>query len=244
METLNIDSADALSLELEIAGPGARSHAFIIDWHVRLLLAMLWLMGAGWLILGSLQNWGDQLGSAQSAGYLVFLPAGLIYALYHPALEILMRGRTPGKNLAGIRIATVHGRTPGIGALLVRNIFRLIDSLPMFYMLGLGLTMATPRKVRLGDIAAGTVLVYEDKVGRQALSEAAELAMHSALSPRHQALLLDILERWKSLDSDARITIGERFLEQIGESAPAPDNTAHRERAIHHRLQTLRRSKA
>lgn len=240
METLSIDSADALSLQLEIAGPGARSHAFVIDWHIRLLLAFLWLMGAGWLVLGQLGTWLDKLDNVQSAAYIVFMPAGLIYALYHPVLEILMRGRTPGKNMTGIRIATTDGRTPGTGALLVRNIFRLVDSLPMFYMLGLILTMTTARKVRLGDIAAGTVLVYEDRISQSALSEAAELAMRSGMSPRDQSLLLEILDRWHSLDRDSRISIGERFLEKIGEPLPDAARPGERDRAVHRRLKVLR----
>lgn len=244
METLNIDSADALSLRLEIAGPGARSHAFVIDWHIRLLVAFLWVLVAGWLALGPLNTWMDKLDNMKSAANLVFLPAGLIYALYHPVLEVLMRGRTPGKNMTGIRITTTDGRTPGTGALLVRNIFRLIDSLPVCYILGLILTMTTARKVRLGDIAAGTVLVYEDKVSENALSEAAELAMHSGLSPRDQSLLLEILERWHGLDRASRISIGERFLAKIGEPVPDIARPGERDRAIHRHLKTLRRKQS
>ena len=69
----------------------------------------------------------------------VVLPALAIYFLYHPVLELAMRGRTPGKRSAGIHVVTRDGSAPSAGALLVRNVFRLIDSLPVAY--GVGLTL-------------------------------------------------------------------------------------------------------
>ena len=48
-----------------------------------------------------------------------------------------MRGRTPGKRMAGVRIVARDGGAPSVGALLVRNVFRLIDSLPLLYGVGL-----------------------------------------------------------------------------------------------------------
>src|SRR5690606_4225634 len=93
---------------------------------------------------------------------VVVLPATALYLLYHPVLEVLMRGRTPGKRMAGVRIVKRDGGVPGSVALLVRNIFRLIDFLPFFYFVGLVTTMLTRHCVRLGDIAAGTLLVYDE----------------------------------------------------------------------------------
>jgi len=60
---------------------------------------------------------------------------------------------------AGIRIVTRAGAPPGAGALLVRNIFRLIDSLPVAYGVGLTLMVLTRESLRCGDMAAGTLLV-------------------------------------------------------------------------------------
>ena len=60
-----------------------------------------------------------------------------MYFLYHFALEIAMHGRTPGKRMAGIHIVTREGGSPGAGALLTRNVFRLVDSLPLLYGVGL-----------------------------------------------------------------------------------------------------------
>ena len=63
--------------------------------------------------------------------------------------------------MAGIQIVTRDGGSPGVGALLTRNVFRLVDSLPLLYGVGLLATIVTRNHVRIGDIAAGTLLVYE-----------------------------------------------------------------------------------
>src|SRR6185437_10103775 len=100
----------------------------------------------------------------------LMIGAGLTYFLYHPVLEVTMRGRTPGKRMAGVRIVTAEGDMAGIGALMMRNLFRLIDSLPMFYLVGLVCCFVTQQRVRFGDIAAGTVLVLDETASTRSLS--------------------------------------------------------------------------
>jgi uncharacterized membrane protein SpoIIM required for sporulation len=89
------------------------------------------------------------------------MPATAIYFLYHPILEPLMSGRTPGKRLAGLRVLTPEGQVPTTGALVTRNVFRLIDSLPVGYVVGLLFVFFGRRHLRLGDLAAGTVVAVE-----------------------------------------------------------------------------------
>ncbi len=72
-----------------------------------------------------------------------------------------MSGRTPGKRMAGLRMLTLEGLVPTTGALLMRNVFRLIDSMPALYVVGLMFVFFGKRHLRLGDIAAGTVLAVE-----------------------------------------------------------------------------------
>jgi uncharacterized RDD family membrane protein YckC len=144
---------------LEIAGPGSRSYAFIIDWQYRVLLALGWFCGA-WLLIKYIGlSPGVELSGLQLQSAVA--PALGIYLLYHPVLEVLMRGRTPGKRQAGVRIVARDGATPDIGALLIRNALRLVDCLPICYVLGLVSCFITEQRVRIGDLAAGTVLVLD-----------------------------------------------------------------------------------
>ena len=103
-DTLVVISPTGVDVELAIAGPGSRAYAFIIDWHIRLLIAVCWFAGASYLI-GTFASSGTK----SSTTLIVFAsaPAAVIYLLYHPLVELVMRGRTPGKWLAGVRIVKV-----------------------------------------------------------------------------------------------------------------------------------------
>ncbi len=193
-EELNIRGLTGVAMTLPIAGPGTRAYAFIIDWHIRLLVALVWVL-LGWLVgIGP----GSRINSTVFA--LAFgLPAALIYFFYHPVLELLMHGRTPGKRMAGARLVTQEGATPGAGALLMRNLFRLIDSLPAFYLVGLVCCMFTAQRVRIGDLAAGTVLVLDERKASRTLGSLGKLAQSSRLEPDTAALVQDLLDRWTEL---------------------------------------------
>src|SRR6185437_14966824 len=126
VEQLRIAGLTGVDVGLEIAGPGSRSYAFIIDWQIRVLVALAWF--AIVLFLVRIEAVRVRL------GYVGGLLALALYLLYHPVLEVLMQGRTPGMRRAGVRLVTRSGGTPGIGALLIRNAFRLLDMLPALYL--------------------------------------------------------------------------------------------------------------
>ena len=221
-EDLQLTSTDATELSLPIAGTGSRSYAFLIDWHIRLILALAWFFGVGYLMgLAGSQGLMDEIFEhvGTTVFYIILLPAFAIYGLYHPVLEIAMKGRTPGKRAAGIRVVTTNGEVPDVGALLIRNIFRLIDSLPMFYVLGLSVAMLSARQVRIGDMAAGTLLVYEKKLARDAFST---LSNNEAITLDFatREVAEDLLKRWKMLESDVRVRIATKLLENQGQSLP------------------------
>ncbi|VAW81899.1 hypothetical protein MNBD_GAMMA13-2132 [hydrothermal vent metagenome] len=242
MEYLNIHSVDGMDVSMELAELGSRSYAYLLDWHFRLLLALSWWV-AVWLILGgvegvSFKSMVSEAGTPWHA-YLLFAPPVLIYLLYHPLLEFMMGGRTPGKRMAGVRLVTAEGQTPTLAAILIRNLFRLIDSLPAFYVLGCAACVLTRQRVRIGDLAAGTVLIHENKVAAGSLEQARKIIGSDSLIPAQHALLLDIITRWKELDRQARIDIGSRFLSKVGSSPPTAKSAAKLETAVYKALQQL-----
>jgi hypothetical protein len=109
-----------------------------------------------------------------------------------------MRGRTPGKRIAGVRLVTREGDIPGPGALLLRNVFRLLDSLPVCYLVGLLTVMFTEHHVRVGDLAAGTLLVMDHD--STASSFASTAGTRNGLSPQAVDLIQELLDRWPALD--------------------------------------------
>lgn len=212
---LRIPSVTGVDVELALAGPGARSYAFIIDWHVRTIAALAWLFAAMFAIAGATAflTPGDE-GFAAFV-YIALLPSAAIYLLYHPVLEVLMRGQTPGKRVAGVRLVTAaNGGAPSVGALLVRNVFRLIDSLPLLYAVGLIATMVTKHGVRIGDIAAGTVLVYDQPQSRAVLEDFRTAAVQRLGLERAQ-VARDLLSRWPELAPDARDRLARQLFANL-----------------------------
>ena len=221
---LVLTSVAGTEARMEIAGLGARSFAFIIDWHIRLLVALVWLAAATFLVTGGS---GDPLGSGGAwQVWVAVTPTFAIYFLYHPVLECF-GGTTPGKRYAGVRIVTRDGLVPGIGAILLRNLARLVDSMPLFYVIGVIVALVDGRARRLGDMVAGTLLVRaEDRVEQVfgALSERSG----STLDPSLAEVATELLDRWKTLTPARRAELGRRVLERAGAASTSGDDAAVR----------------
>ena len=215
-ELITLHGATGAALDFRIAGPGSRSYAFVIDWHFRTLAGIAWFAGA-WLVGNGGLRWNPDTGTAgAAAANFASLPAIAIYFLYHPIVEILMRGQTPGKRIAGVRVIGRLGGAPDIGAILIRNAFRLIDSLPSFYVVGLLAAFLSPRRQRLGDMAAGTLLVLDQR----SMHEASRAIQAEDGRPDASSIAADlatqILERWPALEPENRAAIARDLLARTG----------------------------
>ncbi len=206
---LRIDSVTGVPLDLPIAGPGGRSFAFIIDFHIRALGAMAWFAGFALLARQYFESDGEP---PDWFGWLWWLPPAVFYLFYHPVLEILMAGRTPGKRWAGVRIVTAEGMVPGAGSLLVRNLFRFVDGLPLMYVVGLVCTIVTQRNQRIGDLAAGTLLIYDDGAKPESLADLSTAGKATGLSTGEAELVQDLIDRWPTLDPEDRLGLAGRLL--------------------------------
>lgn len=211
---LTVDSVTGIDVSLPVAGAGARAYAFLIDWVIRLILALAWYSAATVIHNGDLSLAPPPETDAPWFAAVV-APALAIYFLYHYALETLMRGRTPGKRMAGVSIMSRDGIAPGVGALLTRNVFRLIDSLPLFYGIGLIAVMATHEHRRIGDLAAGTLLVY-DATASSAPARVGSPAPHARYDAVGAELVCELLERWPLLTSQARCQLAMQLLARQG----------------------------
>ncbi len=148
--TAGIDTPEGVRLDLTLAGVGSRVGAQLIDGLIKLAI---------WLVLFF------SLGSRSEFGFtlvfvLYFLVALLVYEL---VFEALWAGRTPGKAAFGIRVVSSDGSPARFSAIVVRNLLRLVDILPIFYAVALVGVFATKRHQRLGDLAAGTIVIRERK---------------------------------------------------------------------------------
>jgi uncharacterized RDD family membrane protein YckC len=157
-DQLNIDTPELVAIEMPLAGIGSRFIALLID-------TLIW--GAGLLILG-LIAWAFQPAlqafNALSYQWTVALFTFTIFLLnwgYFTLFEALWHGRTPGKRVARIRVIQRSGRAIGIFESMARNFIRYVDQIPFFYAVGVIAVFATRQHQRLGDLAAGTLVVRD-----------------------------------------------------------------------------------
>jgi uncharacterized RDD family membrane protein YckC len=157
-DQLNIDTPELVSIEMPLAGIGSRFIALLID-------MLLWL--AGLLVLFFLVATflpALHAASAISEKWAVAIVIFLVFLFnwgYFTLFEAFWNGQTPGKRIAKIRVIQQTGRPIGIFESMARNLIRYIDQLPSFYVVGVIAMFVTKQHQRLGDLAAGTLVVRD-----------------------------------------------------------------------------------
>jgi len=107
---------------------------------------------------GGLHTGGSSFNAGVNGGWAILY--GAIVLGYYFAGEGFMGGRTVGKALLGLKVVQADGAAPTPGKIAVRTILRLVDALPLLYLVGFVCVLVTGAKAqRLGDMAAGTTVV-------------------------------------------------------------------------------------
>ncbi|MEI7771203.1 MAG: RDD family protein [Chloroflexales bacterium] len=151
-----VETPEIVDLAYDVAGLGSRCLAATID--TLLILALLGGLGTVlFLVVGQIV--GDAVGSLVLAAWAL-LSFGALWG-YYLIFELIWGGQTPGKRLLGLRAVREGGRPITPAASAVRNLVRIVDLLPFGYGLGAVVMFADPRSRRLGDLAAGTLVVRE-----------------------------------------------------------------------------------
>ncbi len=232
-DTISVANISGVKVELSIARAGARAFAFVIDYCIRSIVALT-LVWVVWVVapydwVFNPESWKSAKGDM--VFFLVLLPAMMFFFLYHPVLEFLMNGRTPGKLVAGIRIVHLDGSLPTIGPILIRNVFRLLDSLPGLYLVGLVATYYTRHSVRVGDLAANTVLVYEDQhLSKHVTATNTATADKQSITFEQIKAAKSLLHQWCETAELERQESARKILTQLEVEIPvAPTETWFRE---------------
>jgi uncharacterized RDD family membrane protein YckC len=209
-DRITIDTPEGVALELTLAGLGSRAVAGGIDLVLKGLL-----FGAELLVLVTL--FGDR-------GYVVVLPvAALSMLVYNVMFETLAGGRTPGKRIGGLRVVLASGRSVDFRASMIRNAFRLIDGIALLYVPTMVFIIGTRRNQRLGDLAAGTVVIRDRREIDRAKPTAAAVATQpdfaaagatwdvSAVPAEDIATVRSFLERRGDLTAPARARVAAQL---------------------------------
>ncbi|MEO7993243.1 MAG: RDD family protein [bacterium] len=149
-EALRIETAEQVTLDLPIAGLALRGLAFGLDG----LLAGLII----WAVLSLLGYFHLEPDTGNAVTIAV---SSLIALSYYAVLEYRSGGLTPGKRLLRLRVVDYQGDPPTGSQVLLRNLLRIIDFMLILMGIELFVLFWSPRNQRLGDFAAGTVVVRE-----------------------------------------------------------------------------------
>ena len=157
-DQLSIETPELVAIEMPLAGIGSRFIAVLIDTLIW-VLAMAVLSVLFWLVRPGIGAFSRL--SAQWAVAVYVLVFFLLNWGYFTLFEAFWGGRTPGKRIAGIRVIQRSGRAIGLLESMARNFIRYIDQIPFFYAVGMIAMFATKQHQRLGDLAAGTLVVRD-----------------------------------------------------------------------------------
>jgi len=194
----SVELADGVEIHLRVAGPAARSTAWLIDAIIYVLVMIVVLL----TLLIATGFAGFQV--IQGVFLLLLF---LINWFYNVFFEISRHAATPGQRVMRLRVASVSGGPVRLPQSLIRNLLRVVDFMPFGYLFGLTCCLFSGRFQRLGDLVADTVVVYAEPDQNSAATpvqvNADPMAPPQALTRAEQAALADLLERaprW----SDAR----------------------------------------
>jgi uncharacterized RDD family membrane protein YckC len=218
----SIVTPEAVALRVDVAEFGSRLGAYLIDQLIIAAVVAAFLLGAGLSgALGALSGLGHGLGVVLLGTALLALVWG-----YYPFFEAVWNGQTPGKRALGLRVVELDGQRAGLGAVLLRNLFRPVDGLGI----GLLLVLLTHRHQRLGDLVAGTIVTRQAKVP-QVAPVAFQIPPGAYLPPLDTTLLTEqeyglirsFLERRDKLDPGARYALGARLTAMVRAKVPGSD---------------------
>ncbi len=250
-------SPEQVELHLPVAGPASRILAYVIDYLVIVLLivAIFTVLILTLVTTGAVAEWlqepfsewledvdpEDPESILGNAFFLLFLLAFLLVQVvaewgYFVVSEMASGGRSLGKAAVGLRVVRDGGLPITLRSSMVRNLLRIADVLPTSYLVGLTAMVASKEGKRLGDIAAGTLVVRLDRpapappIEASSDGRAGEIRFDRAelarIGTNERALLRRTLRRLETLEGEAADGVRSRAVEalsaRIGREPPSP----------------------
>jgi uncharacterized RDD family membrane protein YckC len=209
-----LETPENIEVRFDIGGLGTRFCAIVLDYVPILGLTIALTVAAYFLFSEWLQ------GPAGAVRIVMLFFSILITAMfgYFLVFEWLMRGQTPGKRLIKIRVIRDDGTPVTIHEVFVRNLVRLVDFLPGFYVVGVIFMFPSRLCRRLGDIAAGTIVIKEEQLNYSAWTDNSRFVamqplerLNRELTPDERRLIGGFLQRRGELMPYARESLAERL---------------------------------
>ena len=223
--TLSIRTPEGIHFSLILASPVIRFLAWVVD--IFCIMAMVNLVGALIGIFGII-SWDI----ASALSILVYFIISIGYGI---AMEFYWRGQTLGKRILKIRVMDEQGLQLTFYQIVIRNLLRFVDNLPLVYLVG-GLTaFISPKFQRLGDLAANTIVariprisepdmdqILPDKYNSFKAYPHLEARLRQRTSPDEAGIALQALLRREQLDPPARVELYKEIASHFKKIVPFP----------------------
>lgn len=213
---ITVVTPENVTIDYELAGLGSRAAAQIADLLVQIGLFIL--MGLVWWglssLAGGMRTSGTQLSFLKDIGLaLTIIVSFLIFAGYFIFFETTQNGQTLGKKWVGLRVIKEGGAPIDFTSASIRNIIRILEFAVGFYMFSLFFILFSPLYKRLGDYAAGTIVVKERSPGTVNTPKVQPAPIRTFVADtREAALMVDV----RLLDK-GEIEAVKRFVERRAE---------------------------
>lgn len=221
VNSLSIRTPEGIVFSMMLAGPVTRFLAYIIDVAVQVIVLMIVSY-----IAGALGVFTTLLGPVfyEWVYSLVMVASFAVPILYAMVLEWFWRGQTVGKWLLRLRVVDENGLRLQFTQVAIRNLLRIVDSLPALYVVGGIACVVSQKGQRLGDFAANTVVIRTPKIAEPNLDHVLsskynslrdyphiEARLRQRVSPEEAAIALQAVLRRDELDPEARIKVFEEI---------------------------------
>ncbi len=165
--TIEVRTPESIAFSYELAGLGSRFLALIVDQAIQ--FATLAAIFAGIVLAAShsskhlVPDAAEKLGESLAVAFIVTVAFAILFG-YFILSEAVWNGQTPGKKLLGLRVVRDGGYPIDFGASLIRNLIRVGEALVGYYVLAAISALISPENKRLGDLAAGTIVVRDARL--------------------------------------------------------------------------------
>lgn len=227
--TLEVRTPESIAFTYELAGLGSRFLAVIVDQAIQILTIVGIFFGL--VLAGSRMQAvrhepsaiSDKVASSIAIALIVFV-VFMIFFGYFIIFEAAWNGQTPGKKLLGLRVVRDGGYPIDFGASLIRNLIRVGELLVGYYLLAAISALLSPENKRLGDLAAGTIVVRDARLAapRELIGKAADpvYASTAYLNGDERALIKRFLERRDALNEGRRHEIAAQLAARLRSRLP------------------------
>lgn len=163
-DQLNIETPEQVELQFNVAGVGSRFVALLLDHLIQIAVILIVFFGLIFIASGASRHEsvsGEEGAAAKWGIALIILFFFCLIWGYFSLFEAYWHGQTPGKRVMKLRVIKDSGRQITLFEALARNLLRYVDFLPNIYLAGVITMLCNKRNKRLGDFAAGTIVIHD-----------------------------------------------------------------------------------